>query len=272
MCRARPRSLVALSTLLLGLWAVPASFANECPGNLDEMIEVTPDPPGNDYDVYFTTMGGSPDRTLPGIASEIRDATGASHDVFVSPGYGFPNPYFSVTPNDSCIYEFPEYGDASARPSYIRYKTSAVAEEDEPGRRRIVLHELFHHVTYETLDFDEYVDWGPWFVEGPPAMMEDKTFADLDDDPYRKYRNEYVALAIDDPNFPLTNQQRGYGTALFWTYFTERLGTTTSEPGYGIDAMRLLLENMGGRSPDSFGVLRDTMAELGSPEIGRAHV
>ena len=257
---ALPIAPMLLASLVL---ATSSGRAQECPLDLTDTAHVASPPATNDYDVYFKDSPGDVDHFPTERAGFVRDATLASHDAFTGASLGFPTPFWSVTPNDSCIYAFEGQGAGRARPRYIEYKAPELSRAEEPEIRKVVLHELFHHVQYDTMRFEDHIAWGPWISEGTAAVMEDKTFADLDDDRLRQYLR-LVSQYINDPNAPLVSYERGYGAALFWTYFSEQLGTTTSEPGYGVDAIRRLFQLIDGRDPDSFQLVRDTMADLGS--------
>src|SRR5215212_5123606 len=85
------------------LWQIPADGA--CPGSLMDRADVATNPPGNDYDVYFTDDDATSADFFSALsAGFVRDSLTANHNVLVNPPHSFRNPNFSETPNDTCIF------------------------------------------------------------------------------------------------------------------------------------------------------------------------
>jgi hypothetical protein len=128
------------------------SSAAQCPSGLTDRADVVANPPTNDYDVYFTDDDPSSLDFFPASnAQAISDATLLTHNVFVGPDYEFPPPFFSVSPNDTCIYDILDaegHAGGAAEARETRINSRFLRDEEEPELRRVVLHELFHHVEY----------------------------------------------------------------------------------------------------------------------------
>ena len=181
-------SIKKLIVLVVGLLLLFVSYrpvlANECPGNLVNNADVINNPPGNDYDVYYRDDTTSVDHCPPARAWWVSNALLNSHNVFVDNTHNFLNPYFSVVPNDTCIYNLGAPGLlGSANRSVIKIDSGMVNNSTEPFVRNTVSHELFHHVQYHYhINPDQWPSWGSWTIEGTAAAMEDKTFLDIDTD------------------------------------------------------------------------------------------
>ena len=243
-----------LAAALTVLWQIPADGA--CPRNLRDRADVATNPPGNDYDVYFTDDDPNSDLFFPLVnALFVRDALPANHNRLVNPPYGFRNPGFSETPNDTCISVDDKL--ASAPPDRISVDAKGMRSRNEPFTRAVMGHELFHHVQYSYIDFDDWPSWGGWTVEATARAMEDKGFDDNDSTPantgYVAEVNKYLA----DPNRTLMDIS--YSAALFWTYLTEQLGTSMAEPSRGVEVIRDFWERTDGNDPDSVTFLRETI-------------
>jgi Mg-chelatase subunit ChlD len=135
----------------------------------------------------------------------------------------------------------------------------------EPCLRRVLGHELFHHVQYAYITFNKWTQWGNEPVEGTARMMEDKVFSDIDADICPRYLTQ-VNSYLGNPNRDLWTLS--YSTALFWSYLTEQLGTAAAEPSYGTDFIRRFWElaQANNSSPDTVGIVRQTIAEFDNEE------
>ena len=109
---------------------------------------------------------------------------------------------------------------------------SDTSESDRLQNEATPLHELFHRVQYRYLNYSSH---GSWAVEGQAKFMEDQTFADLDNATGTQYLSRSNGY-LGNPNWDVTTAS--YNASLFWKYFTERYGTSTSEPERGVDAIR----------------------------------
>ncbi|HMN28919.1 MAG TPA: VWA domain-containing protein, partial [Caldilineaceae bacterium] len=104
-------------------------------------------------------------------------------------------------------------------------------------------HELFHRVQ---LGYGDDLSAGLWLFEGTARVMEDQTFANLDNWPgaltapfsFNRQVNEYLL----NPNVDITSDPQRYNSALWWKYFSEQFGTIVTEPQRGVDAIRQLWE------------------------------
>src|SRR5690349_2000527 len=93
-----------LAVALAVLWQIPAD--GECPGNLRDRADVVTNPPGNDYDVYFTDDDATSADFFSALnAGFVRDSLLTNHNVLVSPPHSFRAPNFSEDPNDTCIFD-----------------------------------------------------------------------------------------------------------------------------------------------------------------------
>jgi Mg-chelatase subunit ChlD len=128
--------------------------------------------------------------------------------------------------------------------------------------RGVIGHELFHHIQYEAIDFDNWATWGSDPVEGTARVMQDKLYSDLDADAgcitYLSEVNNYLG----DPS--RTMWGLAYTTALFWNYLMEQLGNDRAEPGVGTDFIREFWQNAedAGSNRDFLGTLRATITEF----------
>ena len=257
------RSLTALAFALL--LAAPSAKASNCDADLDDRIDLSAadNPAGFDYDVYYTNDDVTDDDYYPTTRARwVRDALKDTHPIYVGPPLNFEDPYFNgESPQDTCITDHGESYYASAPHGYIKVQTTSMDTVSSQWVRKVMGHELFHHVQYATIDFGEWSSWGQWVIEGGARYMEDKTFSDNDVTPaYTAYVGAAATL-LGNPNITLTD--RAYDAALFWNYLGEQVGTVTSEPAYGVDFMQTFLDLADGRDPDSLGTVNDAMENLG---------
>lgn len=113
----------------------------------------------------------------------------------------------------------------------------------------VVGHEVFHRVQFAH-DPDWVTTWSnsAWLYEGTARNMEDVSFDNVDTFAnclgvafsYCNEVNDYLASTSAD----ITSFGMRYEANLFWTYFREQYGTTTTEPQYGVDALVELWEQM----------------------------
>lgn len=105
--------------------------------------------------------------------------------------------------------------------------------------KHIILHELFHTVQFAYPGTAEVFGqtYSKWVVEGQARMMQDKTFPDADLWDGSERASYWVEVGNYLHNTGVTLGDLSYRACLFWTYFTERLGSIRTEPDYGIDAL-----------------------------------
>jgi hypothetical protein len=213
-------------------------------------------PPGWDYDVYYNNDMASAD-FLPDVnAGWIRDAVLNSHNTFVGVPYSFLAPRFSALPNNICISSTASGCWANAPEDRINVN-NCVNGQTEPFTRSVLVHEMFHHVQYAYINFNDWPAWGQWTVEGTPPAMEDRSRADLDGNAMNSRYVGDVGGHFGNPN--VTLMDRVYDAAPFWNYIAEQFGTVTAEPARGADVIRNFWERTAGNSPDSVRYLRDTI-------------
>lgn len=176
------------------------------------------------------------DGTGDALATNIADYTQAYWDRFVD-DFGFLAPTFTdklgvrVTNTTSCNGSVGPGNDFLT--VFDGCNTSSVQM-----MQNVVGHELFHQVQL-MYDFDSL-----WFHEGTSRLIEDLTFADRDDwagalgapFSFNLQANTYLASTNSD----ITSDPMRYNSALWWKYFTEQYGSTTTEPERGIDALLAL--------------------------------
>ena len=95
--------------------------------------------------------------------------------------------------------------------------------QPEPFIRFVMGHEMFHHVEYAYIDFDEWPSWGAWTVEGFARAMEEKMWLDTDINAGNSFFVGEVANYMANPNQTLMDIS--YTSAPFWAYLSEQLGT-----------------------------------------------
>lgn len=226
-----------------------------CAGNLTNRADVVGATPGNDYNVYYDNNAMSADFFPTLNAGWVRNALFGSHHAFVGTN-AFRNPRFSATPNDTCIFAGAPCW-ANAPENRIQLST-CINGQNEPFTRSVINHELFHHAQYAYINFGDWPSWGGWAIEGTPPAMEDKSFADVDNNAMNSRYVGDVNNFLGNPNQTLTG--RNYDACHFWNYLAEQFGSVTAEPNRGVDAIRDFWERCRGNSPDSVRFVRDVIA------------
>ncbi|MCK5640717.1 MAG: VWA domain-containing protein, partial [Gammaproteobacteria bacterium] len=120
------------------------------------------------------------------------------------------------------------------------YNTSTSGMGVTPG------HELFHQVQYT------YNNGAGLFLkiykEGTARLAEDYV-----NDAYNRYNNE-VLLYLNNTTVNHFSVNNKYRTVLFWKYLAEQLGTVTTEPQRGVDAIISLWQNLVGANSAADGI------------------
>ncbi|UCB61409.1 MAG: hypothetical protein JSW72_05010, partial [Candidatus Bathyarchaeota archaeon] len=131
--------------------------------------------------------------------------------------------------------------------------------------KHVILHELFHTVQYSYPGVLEYFGHGytypdreDWVIEGQARMMQDKTFADLDLADGSETASYWGEVSSYLSWTEKTLMDQSYRACLFWTYFTEKYGSVTDEPGCGIDA----LVEWWSHSSDEYGAMENMKRAL----------
>lgn len=131
----------------------------------------------------------------------------------------------------------------------------------------VVGHELFHRIQF-AYDSDWNPDWADndWLYEGTARMMEDKTFANIDNwanaaaaqFSYNDEINDYLV----NTNRDMTSSNMRYESALFWNYFAEQFGTDPDEPELGVDAIETLWDSVD--PADDIAAVNTALGALGA--------
>ena len=233
-----------------------ATALADCPGNLADRADVAVNPAGADYDVYFTDDSVASVDYFPRTRAEwVRDALVSSHNIYVGAPHSFRAPYFNDSPNDTCIFD--SANTASAPHGRITVDAPSLRSDPEPFIRSAIAHELFHHVQWNYINFNDWPSWGGWTVDGTARLMEDKITLDNDITPNNTWYVGEVNGFLANPNRSLTDLS--YASALFWNYLTEQLGTAFAEPGRGVDVIEQFWRKTDGHSPDSIKYLREAI-------------
>jgi hypothetical protein len=256
-----PKQSVCLATVV-AITLIDPTFhraaAQVCAANLTNRADVQLATPGNDYNVHFDMNAMSVDAFPVANAGWVRDALFNSHHVFVNTN-GYRNPVFSSNPNDTCI-SMAVGCFADAPLDRIRLQSGCMAGLAEPFTRSVANHELFHHTQYAYINFGDWPSWGTWTIEATPSAMEDRSFADVDNNAMNSRYVGDVNGYLGTPNTTLMN--RSYDAALFWNYMAEQLGAVRTEPNLGVDFIRGFWERCRGNSPDSVRFVRETIDAL----------
>ena len=246
-------------SLVGALSVAAAAHANNCPDGLDDRADVVSNPPGIDYDVYFTDDNAMGADFLDATrAGQIRDSLVTYHNALTDGVRNFRDPFFSDDPADTCVSD--SRNIATAPENRITVDAPWFRDKTEPWIRNVIGHELFHHVQYAYIDFGDWRSWGGWTVEGTARLMEDKSFSDHDNIEENTFYIGEVNGYLGDPNRTLTDLS--YPAALFWNYLSEQLGSVLLEPARGVDFIERFWRNTDGDDPDSVGVLRETIANF----------
>ncbi len=265
------RSAHCLATLFMlttavvgpGLLTANRAHAGDCPDDLNDQADVATNPPGFDYDIRYTNDDpADPDFLSNARASWIQAWVPQSHNGLLAPPLNFPAPPFDGdSPQNWCAYNVKAGILADAPADKVRVHAPAANTSTQASIRAMTVHELFHHVQYSSIAFDEWQSWGAWFVEGTARLMEDKVYA-IDDS--TAGNTGFVGSAnnlLGDPSVSLSD--RDYNAALWWSYLAEQAGTVVSEPAYGVDFMTELIAQMNDRAPNTIGATIDTLAAKG---------
>jgi len=233
----------------MALAAKPAQLQDRIPANGTTangyVTWYTDDNPGPPPDVdYFPAAR----------AQDVHDAHEAAHARYIL--YGFDAPEYSAFPQETHIYD--SLNGGSAPHDRITLDAPSKRNLPEPRNRSTILHELFHHVEYNYIVYNQWTSWGGWTIDGTARMMEDKTFLDLDTDtPNTLYFGE-VNGYLNNPTRTLTDLS--YAACLFWNYLTEQYGANPADFHVGTEVIRTFWERCDGHSPDSLKYLDETIA------------
>ncbi|MEO0421844.1 MAG: VWA domain-containing protein [Pseudomonadota bacterium] len=194
------------------------------------------------------------------------------------PGYtdlGFRAPTFDGRDDEFYIWNCSPGGphdDAdcdNGNAENIRINLPAITwcAKPENDVRRVVGHELFHHIQYEYAEnrMADYLPWGRTLWEGTARMMEDQVYPDLD-----AWQNSdfmgHARSALEDPNRNFWNLS--YWAALGWKHMAESYAPTPmNTTNAGSDFILELWKEVSRREkPDVPGVVQTTIATFGSDD------
>lgn len=133
--------------------------------------------------------------------------------------------------------------------------------------RAVIGHELFHHIEYGSVGFDNRSAWGKDSLEGTARVMQDRIYSDLDTTSNAGCAGDYLNEVNNYLATPGTTLWgRSYTTALFWSYLMEQLGQDTAEPTAGADFMVKFWANAGaaGDNRDLLATIRKTIHDFDS--------
>ncbi len=235
-----------------------------CPGDLEEVINT----PTFGYQVSYTNDATNvADFFSDAEAQDAADSFDPAHQRFLD--LGFLDPFFVTDPEEVCIFDSSNLGGADY--CSISLDSPGLRGQTEACIRLTANHEQFHHVQYAYINNGSTScggcggTWGKWSCEGTARLMQEKLWDDLDQDGGCITYIDEIAVYLASPNTTLTSAS--YRAALFWNYLTEQLGTTAGEPQLGVDVIETYWSNTDPDSPDSFQVLRDTVADYTSRSL-----
>ncbi len=194
---------------------------------------------GVDYTITYTDTGGSSDRISTADVDNLESFAKTSYDRLVDV-MNFRSPYLSTVP----AYEFIVKDDWwYAEPACVVLDAPSIRAWPADDSRVVFFHERFHTVQRnykcDVSDCNSgYIGstFGKWVSEGTADAMMDKGYPDLDDKTSYPYYEGSARNFLDSPNTSLFDRE--YECCLWWNYLMEQLGSTTSEPHYGVDFMR----------------------------------
>lgn len=122
-------------------------------------------------------------------------------------------------------------GDASFDVYFLPSQTTA--QQILSSVNPILMHELFH-LAQQPYEFSKYSK--RWIHEGQAALSEDIFDISLDDIGTAASASCFKQI-LASPATSMFGRQNPCQVRTFWRYFTEQLGSTRTEPSYGVDAM-----------------------------------
>lgn len=263
--RRTPLALLAVTSALALGCGLAANAAVITTTNDNYTIDYTPD------DGMAPLTGAEfPDAQAQRLADALSNtnAATAGNPNGLHNGYdaqGFDAPDFNGAGRQTFVLDCTTVGgcDSGDAPAdRIRMPVANYRTETESCMRGVIGHELFHHIQYESIGFNNWSTWGGDPVEGTARVMQDKLYNDLDNNAgcitYLGQVNSYLG----DPATTLWG--RSYTTALFWNYLMEQLGSERAEPGVGHDFIREFWQNAqdAGSNRDFLATLRATITEF----------
>lgn len=191
-----------------------------------------------DYRISYTDEAGDSDRISTSDVDNLEDFAKTSYDRLVDV-MNFRAPYLSTLPD----YEFIVIDDWwYAEPACVVLDAPSIRDWPANDSKVVFLHERFHTVQRNyKCDVNDcnsgYIGstFGKWVSEGTADAIMDKGYSDIDDSTGSPYYEGSARNYLNAPNSPLFDRE--YNCCLWWNYLMEQLGSTTSEPHYGVDFM-----------------------------------
>jgi len=182
---------------------------------------------------------------------------------------GFLAPDFLSSTRNLYTWNCSGCDSSDAPDDAIRMPAPQYISAAEQCIRAIVGHELFHHVQFAYITFGKWPNWAHP-LEGTARMMQDKVYNDLDAWNGAGCCCGYVGEVngiLSSPNQDLWNLT--YPSAPWWTYLSERLGTTTAEPNAGADFVQRLWvrAQANNNPPDVVKAVREAIAHFTSTSM-----
>ncbi len=245
--------------LAVAFVCLPAIALAAKPAQLHDRIPAAGTTPSGYVTWYSDDNPGPPpdaDYMSAADANDAHDSLESSHARFIL--YGFDAPEFSAAPSETYIYSCGDGGWAPHDSIWLDSPDNRGGPE--PWIRSTMLHELFHHVQYNYIVFNQWQAWGRWNIEGTARLMEDKTFLDLDTDFANTRYLGQVNNYLGNPSRPLLDLS--YSSCLFWNYLTEQYGANPADFSVGTEVIRTFWERCDGHAPDGMKYLNETIAHF----------
>ncbi len=237
-----------VSALPSALAMAPDAACPAGPSSLPDLVDRT------DFCVRYDDAN-----TTLAQATQVADITQQYWDRYTT-ALGFRTPAFT----DKLVVEIRNdascNGATGADVNYLYVYNGCFANAE--SIQKVTGHELFHRVQY-SYDGNEV----KWFKEGTARATEDLAFTNIDhwadalvavSSSFNKQVNTY----LQNTNVDITSEPQKYNSALWWKYFTEQFGSTTTEPERGIDAMRALWN--AAETQDDIAAVNSALATLGA--------
>ena len=180
-------------------------------------------PPATDMNYFSTAQAQNLANALDNGNTATPGNPNGYHAGYVN--LGFLAPDFDGASRDINIFDCTPHGgcdSGNAPANRIQMPAPSYIGASEACERLVIGHELFHHVQYAYIDFDNWSAWGGVPVEGTARLMQDKIYNDLDGNAGCITYDGEVDGFLGNPNQTIWNIS--YASALFWNYLTEQLG------------------------------------------------
>ncbi len=262
--RLRPAIVLIALTCFFMLTAIAATAQSVARATCDDKAGFSDVIAGTtfDYCVYYNESNPA-DYTNGTIteadAQQISDQSAAYWQRYLDLGFNDPNPADNI---DITVIQGTTGGNCNgaAQIATDTWNMWSGCFNWNGMVQSTVGHEHFHRVQLAH-DFDSL-----WFHEGTARMMEDNTFANMDNRAnamtipfsFNSEVNDYLASTNSD----VTSDPMRYESALFWKYFTEQFGSITTEPERGVDAMVALWE--AAETSDDIAAVNSALSTLGA--------